>query len=146
MDVDEFVGQAGARVPLDRYHHGSFRIFNQKWKRSNIFAEIYLTTSTQEGTTAPSGDRAAGTYSPASERNSSGAPRESNRGPLHSKSTALPSRAREACSRVKSLYEGVKSSPWAAALRATAKSKSQNLIQSGCHCFPCVPSALWRQY
>ena len=40
----------------------------------------------------------------------------------------------------------VKSSPWAAALRAAAKSKSQNLVQSGCHCFPCVPSASWRQY
>ena len=41
----------------------------------------------------------------------------------------------------------VKSSPWSAALRAAAKSKSlQNLVQSGCHCFPCVPSASWRQY
>ena len=38
----------------------------------------------------------------------------------------------------------VKSSPWAAALRAAAKSKSQNLVQIGCHCFPCVPSASWR--
>ena len=33
----------------------------------------------------------------------------------------------------------VKSSPWAAALRAAVKSKSPNWSQSGRHCFPCGP-------